>query len=127
MKKVLKVLLILVVIGVLACIGLVVTYFTMIKAPNSNNETVSIVINQGDNYSSIAKLLKDNNLIKNELAYKIYIKLNTPTKSLEAGDYDISNSFNYMSHIFSLKKFNSYSLSMTFSTFFKFFNKFFYT
>ena len=92
MKKVLKVLLILVVIGVLACTGLVVTYFTMIKAPNSNNETVSIVINQGDNYSSISKLLKDNNLIKNELAYKIYIKLNTPTKSLEAGDYDISNS-----------------------------------
>ena len=91
MKKVLKIFIILIILGLVIVGSAVLTYFSLIKAPSKEGESVNIVINAGDNYNSISKLLKENNLIKNELAYKIYIKLNTPTKSLEAGEYDINN------------------------------------
>ena len=86
MKKFILFFLIFIVICVGGVFGL---YNYMIGAPSKEKETAYININKGDNYSSISKLLKDNNLIRNELAYRIYIKLNTPTKSLEAGDYEI--------------------------------------
>ena len=92
MKKFLMFLLILFILIILGAVSAFFTYKSLIKAPNSDNKKISITINAGDNYSNIATTLKEKGLIKNELAYKVYIKLNTPTKSLEAGDYDISNS-----------------------------------
>lgn len=89
MKKLLKILAILIVIGLLLCGGAFGTYKYMLTAPSDNSETVNIYIDKGSNYNKIAKLLKDNGVIRNEYAYKIYLKFHTPGK-LEYGDYVIA-------------------------------------
>lgn len=86
-----------VVIGLFAVIllgigTLVILYTNGIKAVSNNTETKEIIISSGSTYSSIASLLKENNLIKSELFYKIYIKINKPT-NLEAGKYVLSESY----------------------------------
>lgn len=76
------------------CVLLVVgTYLYMIKAPSKESNQVNIYIDKGSTYSTIASKLKENNLIKSELAYKIYIKLNTPEKSLEYGNYSLKTNY----------------------------------
>ena len=87
MKKIILIL----VLFVLICAGsLIGSYFLMIKAPSKESNTVNLTVNKGDNYNSIVGILKEKNLIKNRYAYKIYIKLNPPTKSLEAGEYELN-------------------------------------
>ena len=65
------------------------TYFYCINYSYDGNE-VSIEVVDGDSYATIGSKLKEKNLIKNELVYKIYIKLNTPT-NLEKGVYYIKS------------------------------------
>lgn len=89
MKKLIKILLVLILLGALLCGGAFFTYKYMLTAPSDNSETVNIYIEKGSNYSKIAKLLKDNGVIRNEYAYKIYLKFHTPGK-LEYGDYIIA-------------------------------------
>lgn len=48
-------------------------------------ENITFTVNKGDSTSAIIKSLKSENLIKNELALKIYAKLNPG--SLQAGNY----------------------------------------
>ena len=57
---------------------LVGSYFYIVNAHGKSNDTVSIVINSGDTYNTIADKLKSEGLIKSTLCYKIYIKLNKP-------------------------------------------------
>ena len=84
------------------CGILVGSYFYLIKG-GKNNETVNIYVNEGDTYSTISKVLKDNELIKSELAYKIYIKLNNPG-NLEYGDYILKKSYSVPELISTLEK-----------------------
>ena len=89
MKKLLKVLLILIIFACVCAGGAFGLYKYMLTAPSKSDETVNIYIDKGSNYNKIASLLKENGLIRNEYAYKIYLKFNTPTK-LEYGDYVIA-------------------------------------
>ena len=82
--------------------ALVGSYFYLIKG-GKDNETVNIYVNEGDTYSTISKMLKDNELIKSELAYKIYIKLNNPG-SLEYGDYVLKKSYSVEELVNTLEK-----------------------
>ena len=104
MKKLLKVLVILIVLALLLCGGAYFTYNRMLKAPSNAGEEVSFNISEGSSYSTISALLKEKGLIKNETAYKIYIKLNTPTKNLEAGEYSIKNNLSVEDLIKELEK-----------------------
>ena len=61
---------------VIVCGVLVGSYFYMVNSHGKSNDTVSIVINSGDTYNTIADKLKSEGLIKSTLYYKIYIKLN---------------------------------------------------
>ena len=72
--------------------GVVLTYNILIGAPSKESETVNIYVSEGESYSTIAGMLKKNGLIKNELAYKVYIKLNQPT-GLECGDYVLKTNY----------------------------------
>lgn len=58
------------------------------SAVNGDN-TITITIEQGSTFSSIGSLLEENELIKSEFFYKIYIKINSPT-SLQAGPYELN-------------------------------------
>ena len=48
-----------------------------------------IEITSGSTYMTISEVLKENNLIRSEFFYKIYIKLHNP-ETLQAGKYDLS-------------------------------------
>lgn len=87
---------IIIVIFILAVAGILfyglMSYSNSIKAVSSNNELREFVVKTGQNYYNIAHKLKESNLIKSELGYKIYLKLNPPKKNLEAGTYYLSES-----------------------------------
>ena len=67
---------------------LVGSYFYIVNSHGKSSDTVSIVINSGDTYNTIADKLKREGLIKSTLCYKIYIKLNKP-KDLTYGKYEL--------------------------------------
>ncbi|MDD6652263.1 MAG: endolytic transglycosylase MltG [Clostridium sp.] len=72
---------------------LVGSYFYIVNSHGKSSDTVSIVINSGDTYNTIADKLKREGLIKSTLCYKIYIKLNKP-KDLTYGKYELKKSYN---------------------------------
>jgi len=59
---------------------------------SSDTSTKVFVIAKGAGVSDIAKKLKEENLIKSELIFKIYIKQNNLTNKLQAGSYKLSSS-----------------------------------
>lgn len=103
MKKFIKIVIILLVIAIVLCLGAYGTYNYMLTAPSDSSETVSIYVSEGSNYNKIASLLKENGLIRNEYAYKIYLKFNEPTK-LEYGDYIIKKNLSVKEVIEVLEK-----------------------
>ena len=50
-------------------------YIYSISAVTKNSSKVTLEIAENSTYYSIASLLKENNLIRSELSYKIYINL----------------------------------------------------
>jgi len=59
---------------------------------SSEKTTKVFVIAKGVGVSEIAKKLKQENLIKSELAFKIYVKQYNLTNKLQAGSYKLSPS-----------------------------------
>lgn len=88
MKSFKKIIIGLVVLMVVCASLIVGGYYFLISAPAKSEEEVTINVGEGQTYTSISSLLKENNLIRNEVAYKIYLKLNPP-KTLEHGNYVI--------------------------------------
>ncbi len=85
-SKFLLFLLILTIILALSVIGI---YKFEIGPVSKNTKPKLITIDKGDNYYTIAKKLKKENLIKSELCYQIYLKFTKPT-GLSAGDYELN-------------------------------------
>ena len=65
-----------------------IVYFCKLKPVSKNNSIVEFRIENGDTYSSISKKLEDSNLIRSDLAYKIYIKIHKPN-TLKKGIYEL--------------------------------------
>lgn len=90
-KNVIMVIIILIILGV---IGLVVWYNSSISAVNKDDKTkIQVEIPIGSTSDSIAKILEDKGLIKNKIAFKLYVKLNK-VDNLQAGKYDLYKSMN---------------------------------
>lgn len=94
--------------------SLIGTYFYLITAPSKESKQVNIYVEKGSNYSTIATTLKEKGLIRSQLAYKIYLKLNTPNNSLEYGDYVLKTNYDLEELINTLGK-GSVSLADTIS------------
>lgn len=90
MKKVLTLIIALLLFGI---ISFLLVYKINIGSVSSNSEKKEFVVEKGSTYTSIAGDLKKQNLIKSELMYKIFIKLNKPS-GLEAGKYYLSENMN---------------------------------
>ena len=56
---------------------------------SSNTDPKIITVDEGDNYFTIASKLKENNLIRSETFYKVYLKFANPT-SLINGNYELN-------------------------------------
>lgn len=76
---------------VLIIIGTLIWYFVSISSVSKNEEEIEVVIPLGSGTSKIASALKENNLIKSETAFKIYVKLNN-VSDFQAGTYYLKQS-----------------------------------
>ena len=83
------------IMGAILCIiaAIVITCCTIynynIGPVSKDSNLKEIVIKEGETFSTIGPLLKENKLIKSEFFYKLYIKINKP-KTFEAGTYRLS-------------------------------------
>ncbi|MEP7103861.1 MAG: endolytic transglycosylase MltG [Candidatus Dojkabacteria bacterium] len=65
-------------------------YNNAIYSPASDSsELVSLKVSEGDTLTSIAKTLEDKGLIKNSEILKIYLRLNSTSPNIKAGNYSI--------------------------------------
>ena len=84
--KFLLFLLLLIIVLILIAIGI----YKYETSPVSNNTDPKIItVDEGDNYFTIASKLKEQNLIRSETFYKIYLKFASPS-SLLNGDYELN-------------------------------------
>lgn len=96
MKKIKKLIIkLIVIVLVLIVLGGVACYFIYDKYTSPVNPTsddkITFEITGNDRYANLGTKLMENNLIKSELFYKIYIKLNSPN-NLQQGVYYLSPS-----------------------------------
>lgn len=78
---------------IIAIISTIIWYFTSLKAPKvelSEEHSAIVEVKAGTSTAEILNQLKQQNLIKNELVAKIYIKLNK-VKNLQAGKYEFTS------------------------------------
>ncbi len=70
------------------------TWYTLAQRPvdPANNELVTVRVESGLGPSQIGTILKDEGLIRDELAYRIYVKLHKIENTLKAGTYKIAPS-----------------------------------
>ena len=89
MKKVITLITIIIVI-IVAILG---AYKFLTMPVSKNIEEKEVVIPMGTGPEGIGKILKENNIIKSELAFKIYVKLNKKS-NFQAGTYYLKESMN---------------------------------
>lgn len=69
---------------------LLAIYRSEISAVSSDTSPKTFVVQQGDNYFSLAERLKEENLIKSTTFYKLYLRLNRPSNTLVSGTYELN-------------------------------------
>ena len=84
-----KTALFLIVLIILIVIGFLTIYKFNTSSVSNDTKPVTIEVNTGDNYFTMAKKLKEKNLIKSEFFYKLFLKLHKPGK-LVVGQYDVN-------------------------------------
>ena len=78
----------LIILAVVSFLGL---YRYNTTAVSDKTDSVSIEIKEGNNYYTISSLLKENNLIKSEFFYKVFLKIHKPM-GLITGIYELNES-----------------------------------
>ena len=87
MKK--KILVIAIIVILVVILTPIIWYnLSITPVDKDNKEKISIEIPIGSSSEDIAEILKDNDIIKNKLAFKIYVKLNK-VSNFKAGKYDL--------------------------------------
>ena len=92
MKKSLKILIIIVSILIISMVWGLIFYNISLKPVNKEKKSEEIILEIPEGYgiAKIANLLKEKNVIKNELTFKIYVKLSGKS-NLQAGKYLLEN------------------------------------
>lgn len=78
---------------VLIIIGCILWYFVSISHVNKNDTEIEVTIPLGSGTSKIAEILKENKLIRNKTAFKIYVKINK-VSNFQAGTYYLKQNMN---------------------------------
>ena len=90
-KTFLGIFLLAILIALIVVIGYVrYEYTSGLKPVSNSNKTILVTIPKGSSMSQIAKLLKDNGLIKSEIVFQEYLNTKNLRSSLEAGTYALS-------------------------------------
>jgi len=83
-----KILIVVIVILLIFIVTPIIWYNSSLSSISKQSNKVEIEIPIGSSSSNIASILKKNGLIKNELAFKMYVKLNN-VEGLQAGKYEL--------------------------------------
>lgn len=75
---------------IITIIGGLVYYKNKLGPVSSSSEKIEFIVEEGDNYYTIANKLKKQGLIKSSDIYKIYLKLNPQSNKLNVGIYYLS-------------------------------------
>lgn len=113
--KLKRIIIALILLFVCMVIFIISFYFYNLTSVSSNTTDKIIVIEQGT-IASIGHTLKENNLIRNEFIFKIYIKLNNKS-NLKASTYKLNESMDLKEIVTILEEGNSYNpdeISITF-------------
>ena len=98
----------------LILMGFLLIYNAELSKVNNSSEVITFEVEEGSTYNSIADTLKEKNLIKSEIFYKIYIKLHKPS-NLKKGVYELSSDMSVKQIVRTLEgKVKSNSVSLTF-------------
>ena len=90
LKKVPKLIISLVLLIILVFLGFNVFLKINTSSPSSENKSISFTVNEGSTYLTVASNLKDQNLIKSEFWYRVYLKLKHKSDYLQAGVYTLN-------------------------------------
>jgi len=93
LNKKTKIMILVIIMFITLCLVPIIWYNTSLGAVSKQSSKVEIEIPIGSGSNKIGAILKENKLIKNELAFKIYVKLNN-IEGLQAGKYQIDKSWN---------------------------------
>ena len=85
----------LIVLSLIIFVIFCLNYVINIGQTTNNTEVKYFTVETGNNYYTIAKELKKNNLIKSEFFYKMYVSLHRPN-TITAGTYELSESMGVM-------------------------------
>lgn len=108
-KRKAKPLLIILIILLITIIALATTWIIMTSPVNSKSSAqVEVIIPNGATSRQIGTILKEKNLIRNELVFNIYIKLNR-VNSMKASTYTLSKDMSLSEIIQALEEGNSYN------------------
>lgn len=88
-----KIIIVVVALIILLIAGTFITYKILTGAVSNNSTEKEVTIPLGSSATSIAKILKENNLIKSEVVFKAYVKLNK-VSDFQAGTYYLKESKN---------------------------------
>lgn len=106
-NNVLKILIILAIIGIVIIISGIAFYKYNLTSISDNTEDKIVVID-GGTITGIGKTLKENNLIRNEFVFKVYVKLHK-INNLKASTYKLNESMSLKEIVETLQKGNSYN------------------
>lgn len=103
-----KIVVIIISIFAFLIIGSIVFYNINLSAVSKNSNEVDFKVDSGSTYYTVTPKLKQMGLIKNELCFKLYIKLNNVRK-LEAGTYKLNKNMSVKEIINTLSIGNNYN------------------
>ena len=87
---------------ILMCI-LMILYYNGIKPVNNNKKIIEFEVKENNNYYSIANKLYEEGLIKSTFWYKVYLKLNKPSK-IKSGLYSLRSNMSVSEIVDTLSK-----------------------
>ena len=108
-KPLLIILVSIVLLLIIGGVSLTVTWNIMLSPVDEHNkDKIEVVIPNGTTSTQIAEILKDKELIRNELFFRIYLKINK-SGSLKATTYNMNKSMDIKQIVTMLEKGNSYN------------------
>lgn len=78
-----------IVLIILVIVGFLGLYKFETGPVSNNTKSISITVDKGSNYYTIASMLKENKLIKSEFFYKIFLKFHKPSE-IDTGTYELN-------------------------------------
>ena len=94
MKKIISVLAVLVVMGIVAAGAVFMSYNGDVKGGKGSSEEITVELDKGMGAYTVAAVLADKGIVKNELFFKLYAKQN-PIADLQYGTFTLREDMSY--------------------------------